>query len=50
MNRGGWDKGTVKPGDAITVVGNVAKDGSHSMRLAKATLANGHELIVYGNR
>ncbi|HEY4579753.1 MAG TPA: DUF6152 family protein [Candidatus Acidoferrales bacterium] len=50
MNRGGWDRNTVKPGDQITAIGNPAKDGSAMMRLGKAILANGQELVVYGNR
>jgi hypothetical protein len=50
MNRGGWDRDTVKPGDPITIIGNPAKDGSPMMRLGKVILANGQELIVYGNR
>jgi hypothetical protein len=50
MNRGGWDKDTVKPGVEITVTGNPARDGSPMMRLGKVTLSNGQELIVYGNR
>jgi hypothetical protein len=50
MSRGGWDRDTVKPGDPLTVIGNPAKDGSPMMRLGKVILANGQELIVYGNR
>jgi hypothetical protein len=50
MNRGGWDKDTVKTGAQITVIGNPARDGSPMMRLGKVTLSNGQELIVYGNR
>jgi hypothetical protein len=50
MSRGGWDRQTVKPGDPVTIVGNPAKDGSPKMRLGKVMLANGHELIVYGDR
>lgn len=38
---GGWDKGTLKPGDVITVTGYRARNGSPVMRLQKITLADG---------
>jgi DNA/RNA endonuclease YhcR with UshA esterase domain len=38
---GGWDKGTLKPGDVITVAGYRARNGSPVMRLQKITLADG---------
>jgi len=44
MRRGGWTKGSVKPGDEITVSGHPAKDGSATMRFMKIVLANGQEL------
>lgn len=38
---GGWDKGTLKPGDVITVTGYRARNGSPVMRLQKITLSDG---------
>jgi Family of unknown function (DUF6152) len=38
---GGWDKNTLKAGDAITVFGYRAKNGTTVMRLQKLTLADG---------
>jgi Family of unknown function (DUF6152) len=46
MSRIGWTKTIFKPGDQITVVGNRAKNGSPTMRLAKVVLANGKEFII----
>lgn len=44
LSRSGWTKSIIKPGDAITVTGNPAKNGSPSMRLTKVVLASGKEL------
>jgi hypothetical protein len=44
LSRSGWTKSIMKPGDAITVTGNPAKNGSPSMRLTKVVLASGREL------
>jgi hypothetical protein len=44
MRRGGWTKGSVKPGDQVTITGHPAKNGSPTMRLTKVVLANGQEL------
>jgi Family of unknown function (DUF6152) len=46
MSRLGWSKGIFKPGDQITVAGNRAKNGSHTMRLRKVVLANGKEFLI----
>jgi hypothetical protein len=46
MSRLGWSKTLFKPGDQITVVGNCARNGSHTMRLSKVVLANGKEYGV----
>jgi hypothetical protein len=40
----GWSKDTLKPGDQVTIVGNVNKDGSPTMGYRKVILANGQEL------
>jgi hypothetical protein len=44
LNRAGWTKDTLKPGDEVTFTGHPAKNGTSNMRLAKVTLANGKEL------
>lgn len=46
MTRLGWTKGLFKPGDQITFVGNVAKSGSHIMRLRKVVFADGKENVI----
>ncbi len=44
LARVNWKRDTVKPGDAITMYGNRAKDGRTVMRLDKIAFANGQEL------
>jgi Family of unknown function (DUF6152) len=44
LARVNWTRDTVKPGDAITIYGNRAKDGRTLMRLEKVAFANGQEL------
>jgi hypothetical protein len=39
-----WTKDTLKPGDKITIVGLVAKNGSPSMRVDKVLRADGQEI------
>jgi hypothetical protein len=46
----GWDKETLKPGDQITAVGHRISDGTNNLRLVKVVLADGRELICYGER
>ena len=46
MSRNGWNKSMFKPGDQITFVGNLAKNGSHIMRLRKVVFANGKESVM----
>jgi hypothetical protein len=46
----GWDKETLKPGDHITAVGHRISDGTNYLRLQKVVLADGRELICYGER
>lgn len=45
----GWDRDSLQPGDRITAVGFRAVDGSNLMRVQTIMLADGEELIVYGN-
>ena len=44
MQRRGWTRNTIKPGDQITIEGWPAKDGSHLMRIRKVRLPDGTEL------
>ena len=46
LSRYGWTKNTLKPGDRIDIIGNLAKNGSYTMRLSKLVLANGKVLSV----
>jgi Family of unknown function (DUF6152) len=47
---GGWTKDSVKPGDQISVTGNRAMNGSHTMIVKKVVLSDGTELKVGGGR
>jgi hypothetical protein len=44
MQRRGWSRNTIKPGDRIVVEGWPARDGSHLMRIRKVRLPDGTEL------
>jgi Family of unknown function (DUF6152) len=44
LARRGWNRNTLKPGDAITIVGNPVKSGAPNLRLTKVILADGREL------
>ena len=46
MSRMGWNKTLFKPGDQMTFVGNLAKNGSHIMRLRKVVFPNGKETVM----
>jgi hypothetical protein len=46
--RAGWTKDTLKPGDAITISGFRAKNGSTVMRFQKMLLADGQEISEGG--
>ena len=48
MERNGWTRTTVKPGDVITGTGYQFADGSNIIRLERVMLADGTELLVYG--
>ena len=41
MVRAGWRKSTIKPGDAITIVGRPLRNGDHGAQLVRAILADG---------
>jgi hypothetical protein len=44
LNRQGWTKNTVKPGDQITLVGHRVKGGASYINFSKIIFADGHEL------
>ena len=50
MEAKGWSKTTVKPGDTITGVGYQFADGQKIIRLEKVIMADGKEMLLYGNR
>ena len=50
MAGNGWDKSTLKRGDAITAIGYRFSDGSNILRLEKIVMANGKEMFLYGRR
>jgi hypothetical protein len=43
LARRGWNRNLLKPGDAITIVGNPVKNGAPNIRLTKVVLADGRE-------
>ena len=45
LRRVGWTRESVKAGDAITVEGNVARDGTKRAAAKSVTLANGKKLV-----
>ena len=47
LERNGWNKDSLKPGDQITIVGNRRKDGSTAMRLLKLVRSDGQQLDGY---
>jgi hypothetical protein len=49
MTENGWTKETLKPGDRISVVGNMPRSGSSVVRLRWVTLPNGKDLFAYNN-
>jgi hypothetical protein len=48
MARNGWERGTLKPGDAITAIGYRFSDGQPILRLEKVVMAGGREMFLYG--
>jgi len=50
MAGNGWDRTTLKMGDAITAIGYRFTDGSNILRLQKIVMANGKELFLYGRQ
>ena len=48
MAANGWEKNTLKPGDAVTAMGYQFTDGQKILRLQKIVMADGKELFLYG--
>jgi hypothetical protein len=46
MSRGGWNKNSMKSGDKVTFIGNLAKNGSHIVRIRKVIFPNGKETVM----
>jgi len=46
LSRNGWTKDSLKPGDQITVTGNLSKNGTHILRLKKIVFPDGKVLIL----
>ena len=46
LSRIGWTKDSLKPGDQITVTGNLSKNGTHILRLKKIVFPTGKELAI----
>ena len=49
MTENGWTKDTLKPGDRISVVGNMPRSRAALIRLRWVTLPNGKDLFAYKN-
>ena len=44
LSRRGWSRSTLKPGDQVTVIGALAKNGENGMQIKKLVFPDGHEL------
>lgn len=49
LGRRGWTKNSLNPGDKITVTIHPLKDGAKGGTYLKVTLANGKEMLNFGN-
>ena len=46
LMRAGWTRNSLKEGDAVSVSGNLAKDGSHLANARQVTLADGKRVFA----
>jgi Family of unknown function (DUF6152) len=46
LMRTGWTKGTLKPGDQVTLSGLRAKSGASTLWITKIVAADGHEIAL----
>lgn len=44
LSRRGWSRSVLKPGDQVTVIGALAKNGEKGMQIKKLVFPDGHEL------
>jgi len=49
LGRRGWTKSTLKPGDKVTIVIYPLKDGQRGGTFLRCTLADGKEMVMFGN-
>ena len=47
LSRAGWSKRTLKPGDTITVTGNPAQNGAHTLWIRKLIGPDGESLQLF---
>jgi len=47
LQRAGWTKRTLKPGDQITVTGSIGKNGGHSIWISKLIGPTGESLPLF---
>ena len=50
MERNGWSKETLKPGEVITGTGYQFQDGQKVVRLDRIVRASGQAMLLYGRR
>ena len=46
LQRRGWSRNSLTPGETVTIQGWASRDGKHYVRLMKATRADGHVIGV----
>jgi len=46
LARAGWSKNTLKPGDEVTITGNLSKSHPNLLKVTRVQLSNGQELRV----
>ena len=44
LSRRGWSRSILKPGDQVTVIGAIARNGEKGMQVKKLVFPDGHEL------
>jgi hypothetical protein len=47
LSRAGWTKHTLSPGDSVTVTGNPAKNGEHTLWIRKLIGPDGQALQLF---
>jgi hypothetical protein len=46
LKRAGWNRDSIKEGDAITIEGSLSKDGSNTCNATSSVLANGQKVFA----